>query len=191
MSKNCSKCGASLAVKSILPMDCIYCGHLTQFSSSYIRDEQSKTGIYTYVCSWFQCARIVAVPNEVWCPECKINLRSDYKCIIREYNRHWPTKIEVPQGACPGCGHEGKGFAVGQEFLCWNCGRACVVSQSNISKSGNTNVMCASCHQTFVIPPNVWCPICGLNLRWQGELLKTISTANPSKWSNERPIIRY
>ncbi len=67
-------------------------------------------------------------------------------------------------GTCPGCGYE-YAQELSQKLECMWCQTDFWVNQQDISRTGNTNVLCSSCKRSMVIPPTVWCPTCGRNIR--------------------------
>lgn len=67
-------------------------------------------------------------------------------------------------GTCPGCGRAHP-VDLSWSFKCLRCEAVNTVNQTSISQTRNTTVVCHRCGNGMIIPPTVWCPVCGRNLQ--------------------------
>jgi hypothetical protein len=81
------------------------------------------------------------------------------------------------KGTCPGCG-KAQAEELSQGLKCFKCQTVFWVNQNNISHTGNTIALCSKCGNSMVIPPTVWCPVCGRNLQSETVILKLFREAN-------------
>lgn len=104
-----------------------------------------------------------------------------------------PFGEEAP-GVCPGCGQSGAGPAMTFPIACPGCGNGLMINQESVGKTAETHVLC-KCSYPIVIPPDVWCPDCGLNLRGLtkiGQLVKEANEPRAKRGDNlrESPVDR-
>jgi len=81
------------------------------------------------------------------------------------------------KGTCPGCG-KAETVAVSQSLDCVSCRHRFWINQDEINKMEETPVGCPKCNSEMIIPPTVWCPKCGQNLRHSNFVLKLFKEAN-------------
>jgi predicted RNA-binding Zn-ribbon protein involved in translation (DUF1610 family) len=104
--------------------------------------------------------------------------------VIQAVNQGLPVRIEPPawdgQGTCPGCGQAGPVERLAA-FKCVDCDSAVTVPQANISRTEGAKVACVECGREMTIPPEVWCQVCGRNLR-AGVVIQRLVEAADAGW---------
>ncbi|MFB7270720.1 hypothetical protein [Streptomyces sp. NPDC056244] len=94
-------------------------------------------------------------------------------------------------GSCPGCSHQMPQLAGPFTLGCPKCGQSVILSLESFRPGTTTTTMCPNreCSLYIKIPPSIWCPVCGQNLRPLNIVTKLTLEANdtrPSVRSNVR-----
>lgn len=180
--------------------DCPFCGKRASSGRSliWIADECAEKGKVIFPCE--SCNKYITAPSEIFVEECLDKLRQSpdmYQAIKRmsqsellvpnwvyvlfAANKVGPVDLELVhwdgKGTCPGCGHA-HARELSQALDCIWCQAKFWVNQRDISRTNKTNVLCSSCGRVTIIPPTVWCPICGNNLRSETVFVKLIRETN-------------
>lgn len=180
--------------------DCPLCGKRASTGRSlvWIASECIAKGEAVFPCA--SCNEYVTIPSEIFAEGCLEKLKQYFNLfqVIRQMtqsellapnwgevilaaNKGGPIELESLEwdgkGTCPGCGKL-QALEVSQRLTCVWCQAEFWVNQNNISRTGNTNVLCSRCKRSMVIPPTVWCPVCGRNIRSEAMFLKLFREAN-------------
>lgn len=180
--------------------DCPFCGQKASTGRSlvWIASECKKKGEAIFPCQ--SCGRLLNAPSEIFIEESlemlkegdwmfvdmgkmsqQVLLVQNWGQVLFAANKGGPIDLESLEwdgiGTCPGCGQ-----ASAQEFSykleCIWCQADFWVNQKSISRTVNTNVLCPSCKRGMVIPPTVWCPKCGRNIRSSEAFVRLFKEAN-------------
>lgn len=95
------------------------------------------------------------------------------------------------KGTCPGCGKSNP-EEVSQLLECISCHKEFWTNQQSIKRTSETHVCCPKCNSDMIIPPTVWCPKCGQNLRPDKVVQTLVKQANekPSNYKEEKKMAK-
>jgi hypothetical protein len=180
--------------------DCPFCGQRASTGRSlvWIASECITKGEVTFPCA--SCNEYITMPSAIFAEGCLDKLKQFsnlYQAITRmsqgdllvpkwgevmvAANKGGPIDLESLEwdgkGTCPGCG-KAHAQELSQGLKCLGCQAEFWVNQNNISRTANTMVLCSKCGRSMIIPPTVWCPVCGRNLRSDTVFLKLFIEAN-------------
>lgn len=179
--------------------DCPFCGNRASASRSliWVARECIANGRAVFQCAG--CEKYVTIPSAIFVEGALAKIqRSDLFSAITRMTLHdlltpnWGEVILETNksglgdleslgwdgtGACPGCGRaQAEEFSQG--FNCVRCEKVFWVHQNDISRTNDTMALCHHCGKSMVIPPTVWCQVCGRNLRPEKIILKLFQKAN-------------
>ncbi|MFG3200407.1 hypothetical protein [Streptomyces sp. NPDC048192] len=83
-------------------------------------------------------------------------------------------------GSCPGCSAQMAPLRDPFDLSCPKCGRSVVLSLRSLEPGCTVSTMCPNreCGEYITIPPSIWCPVCGENLRPLDVIRKLTLEAN-------------
>lgn len=180
--------------------DCPFCGQRASTGRSlvWIASECIAKGEVTFPCA--SCNEYITMPSAIFAEGCLEKLKqysNRYQAITRmsqhellvsncgevvfAANKGGPIDLKSLEwdgkGSCPGCG-KAHAQELSQGLKCLKCQAEFWVNQNNISRTADTKVLCSRCGHSMTIPPTVWCPVCGRNLRSGAVVLKLFREAN-------------
>jgi len=183
--------------------ECPFCGKEASKGRSlvWIAGECIQKGHAVFPC--ISCSKWVKVPFQIFALGClrklketpsvqatlstmplKQVLNPNWGNLILTANKGGPIDVSAMEwdrrGSCPGCGQDHIN-QVSIQVKCVFCNNRYWVNQVNISTKGNTNVQCNECGRIMIIPPSVWCPVCGENLQASSVIDDLIVEANTQK----------
>lgn len=203
MSGNRFQGGASDPIGKFfaISQDCQFCGkkESTGRSLVWIIGECIDKKEAIFPCQ--NCGKYLKIPSEIFTDKClerlknrrhaiyqEITVMNQFELLVQNWsqilldaNKSGSVDIESMKwdgtGSCPGCG-KASVMELSQRLECVWCHSEMWVNQNKISKNSNTNLLCHRCNRSMVIPPSVWCPVCGHNIRDETVFIRLFREAN-------------